>query len=56
VLTPPCADGVFDDIDTYVATGTYRGRAVVIGVDDQDERAIAVDPDTCEIVAEAPLT
>jgi hypothetical protein len=55
-LTPPCADDAFADIDTYVATGTYRGRSVVIGIDDQDERAIAVDPDTCEVVAEAPLT
>jgi hypothetical protein len=59
VLTPPCAGDALEDIDThvaYVATGTYRGRSVVIGVDDQDERAIAVDRDTCEIVAEAPLT
>jgi hypothetical protein len=51
----PCSDAEFDDIDTYVALGTYLDRSVVIGIDDEDDRAIAVDPDTCEIVAEAPL-
>jgi hypothetical protein len=56
VLAPPCGDDAFDDdIDTYVATGTYRDRSVMIGIDDEDDRAIAVDPVTCEIVAEAPL-
>lgn len=56
VLARPCTDAAFDDvIDSYVATGTYRDRTVTIGIDDEDDRAIAVDPDTCEIVAEAPL-
>lgn len=54
-LTAPCAGDSFDDIDEYVAMVTYRGRHVMIGIDADDERAIAVDPDTCEIVAEAPL-
>ncbi|HEX6658343.1 MAG TPA: hypothetical protein VF065_09700 [Ilumatobacter sp.] len=56
IFARPCADDTFDDIDSYVATGTYRGRSVVIGIDDDvDGRAIAVDPNTCELVAEAPL-
>ncbi|HWM22419.1 MAG TPA: hypothetical protein VNO51_22200 [Ilumatobacteraceae bacterium] len=55
VIARPCPDDTFDDVDSYVATGTYRGRAVVIGIDDDVERVIAVDPDTCEIVAEASL-
>ena len=55
VLAAPCPDEAFDDIDVYVAMGTYRDRSVMIGIDDEDDRAIAVDPDTCEIVAEAPL-
>jgi hypothetical protein len=55
VLARPCRDEAFDDIDTYVAIGTYRDRSVLIGIDDDDDRAIAVDPETCEIVAEAPL-
>ena len=55
VLARPCNDEAFDDIDTYVAIGTYRDRSVLIGIDDDDDRAFAVDPDTCEIVAEAPL-
>jgi hypothetical protein len=54
-LAPPCPDAAFDDIDTYVAMGTYRDRSVVIGIDVEDDLAIAVDSDTCEIVAEAPL-
>jgi hypothetical protein len=55
VIARPCPDDTFDDVDSYVAAGTYRGRAVVIGIDDDIERVIAVDPDTCEIVAEASL-
>ena len=54
-LSTSCAGETFDDIDEYVAMVTYRGRPVMIGIDADDERAIAVDPDTCEIVAEAPL-
>lgn len=54
-LARPCREAEFDEIDTYVATGTYLGRPVVIGIDDERGRAFAVDPDTCEIVAEAPL-
>ena len=55
VVARPCSDDAFDDIDTYVAFGTYRDVSVVIGIDDDADRAIAIDPDTCEIVAEAPL-
>jgi hypothetical protein len=55
VLDRTCGDAALDDIDMYVAMGTYRDRSVIIGIDDEDDRAIAVDPDTCEIVAEAPL-
>ena len=55
VLARPCSDDAFDDIDTYVAMVTYRDRSVLIGIDDEDDRAFAVDADTCEIVAEAPL-
>ncbi|HEX4981093.1 MAG TPA: hypothetical protein VFV63_05315 [Ilumatobacteraceae bacterium] len=54
-LSTSCAGQTFDDIDEYVAMVTYRGRPVMIGIDADDERAIAVDPDTCEIVARAPL-
>jgi hypothetical protein len=54
-LSTSCAGESFEDIDEYVAMVTYRGRQVMIGIDNDDERAIAVDPDTCEIVAEAPL-
>ena len=54
-IARPCPDDTFDAVDSYVATGTYNGRAVVIGIDDDAERAIAVDPDTCEVVAEASL-
>jgi hypothetical protein len=54
-LARPCLDEAFDEIDMYVAMGTYLGRPVVIGIDDEGERAFAVDADTCEIVAEAPL-
>jgi hypothetical protein len=53
-LIPPCAGEESDGIE-YVATGTYRGEPVVIGIDAEREGAIAVDPDTCQIVAEAPL-
>jgi hypothetical protein len=54
-LARPCPDEAFDEIDTYVAVGTYLGRPVVVGIDDERGRAFAVDPDMCEIVAEAPL-
>jgi hypothetical protein len=54
-LARPCPDEAFDDIDTYIAMGTYLGRPVLVGIDDERERAFAVDPDTCTIVAEAPL-
>ena len=54
-LARPCRDEAFDEIDLYVAMGTYLGRPVVIGIDDERGRAFAVDADTCEIVAEAPL-
>lgn len=52
-----CSDNgpELESIDEYVATGTYRGRTVVIGIDAERGRAIAVDPETCAIVAEAPL-
>jgi hypothetical protein len=54
-LSRPCPDEAFDDIDSYVAMGMYRELLVIIGIDDDDERAIAVDPATCEVVAEASL-
>jgi hypothetical protein len=54
-LAAPCPGEAFDDIDEYVAMVTYRSRQVMIGIDIDGERAIAVDPETCEIVAEAPL-
>jgi hypothetical protein len=53
-LIPSCAGEESDGIE-YVATGTYRGEPVVIGIDAEREGAIAIDPDTCQIVAEAPL-
>jgi hypothetical protein len=53
-LIPSCAGEESDGIE-YVATATYRGEPVVIGIDAEREDAIAVDPDTCQVVAEAPL-
>ncbi|MGH9132881.1 MAG: hypothetical protein ACRDZZ_03030, partial [Ilumatobacteraceae bacterium] len=55
VFARPCAGSEFDGIDEYVATATYRGRPVLIGIDTGRQYAFAVDPGTCEVVAEAPL-
>ena len=52
VPVPSCAAEVSAAIE-YVVTGTYRGRQVVIGID--DDHVSAIDPNSCEIVAEASL-
>ena len=53
-VTVVCVGDELDGIE-YLASATYRDRLVVIGIVDARDRAFAIDPDTCEIVAEAPL-
>ena len=53
-VTVSCVGDELEGIE-YLAIGTYRDRAVVIAIVVERERALAIDPDTCEIVAEAPL-